>query len=197
MTHERKIRTQWPLDGWEGLKQPQLKLKLLERMANSEAVQKRFWRKVEVTNDPKCCWNWKGGFSAFGYGMLVAVVGNRRINFGAHRVSYFIRHRTIPEGLFVCHRCDNPACVNPEHLFLATNQGNQHDKVNKMRQSFSEKHGRHILTCDQVQQIRVLSFFLKTSAAELAELYGMSHSAITSVLEGSNWKHLPLPPCIK
>lgn len=195
-THERKTQARWHLGEWVGLKLPQLRQLLLERMGNSEAVQKRFWRKVMIAEDTTHCWTWRGATTPFGYGTLTAEVGNRRVNLLAHRISYFIRHKGIPDKAFVCHSCDNPACVNPDHLFLGANRDNQLDKVRKKRHAFSENHGKRILSCEKVQQIRVLSFFLKSSCADLAELFGISYAGIASVIDGKNWKHLPLPECL-
>lgn len=184
------------MDEWVELSVPVLKQKLLERMANSEAVQRRFWQKIQVGSDPDDCWIWKGTLTPQGYGILVSIVGPHQVGLLAHRISYYIKHRELSNDIFVCHHCDNPLCVNPTHLFLGDQQKNMSDKVEKMRQAFLEKHGRHILTCEQVQQIRVLHHFLGTPRETLATLYRVASSTIFSIVEGTNWKHLPMPTCI-
>jgi HNH endonuclease/Sigma-70, region 4 len=82
------------------------------------------------------CWPWQGAKIKTGYG----VVGHQRKRYKAHRASFVIHRGQIPVGMFVCHHCDNPSCVNPLHLFLGTPQDNMTDKVLKGRQSRGEAH---------------------------------------------------------
>jgi len=92
---------------------------------------KRFWAKVEKTDN---CWLWTGSKRNKGYGAFVYADKNGKVVQGrAHRFSYEIHVGEIPEGLFVLHKCDNPGCVNPDHLFVGTNQDNVTDMVSKGR----------------------------------------------------------------
>ena len=93
--------------------------------------EQRFWEKVQKTDS---CWLWIGGKTDGGYGMFIdgmKIVGERR----AHRISYCLHHNTkiSDPSAFVCHSCDNPSCVNPEHLWLGDNLSNVADRVAKGR----------------------------------------------------------------
>lgn len=91
--------------------------------------EERFWSKAE-RKDKDSCWNWKAYKNRDGYGNF-SIDGSRRWN--AHRISYAITNGEIPKGMSVCHKCDNPSCVNPNHLFLATHKENMRDKSEKGR----------------------------------------------------------------
>jgi hypothetical protein len=91
-------------------------------------VQENFWGNVSIDKDDKC-WEWKRGRRKSGYGKLWY---NGKTTL-AHRVAWLKTYGPIPEGLCVLHKCDNPPCVNPSHLFLGTNKDNSRDKENKGR----------------------------------------------------------------
>ena len=101
---------------------------LLHRNLNiSQKYIERFWEKVEQTGKTQC-WRWKGFKNKQGYGRM-GIAASVCVN--AHRISWVIHNGEIPEGKFVCHRCDNPECTNPEHLFLGTRQDNINDMMIK------------------------------------------------------------------
>lgn len=105
----------------------------------------------------------------------------------AHRVFYELFYGSIPEGLLVCHTCDNPPCCNPKHLFTGTCADNHRDKINKGRQSKGETHGMHILKEKQVVEI------LKDKnlgSTYLSKKYGVHHDTIQKILAGITWKYL-------
>lgn len=95
----------------------------------------RFWEKVCRTNDEKECWLWSGGIDTAGYGQFN--LGSRRDgsrrNARAHRVAWKLTYGPIPDGLYVCHRCDVRPCCNPTHLWLSDHNGNMADMVSKGR----------------------------------------------------------------
>lgn len=88
------------------------------------------FNKSYVVNELNDCWEWQLYLSPLGYGRFT--ITTEKI-FSAHRASYFLHVGSIPKGLNICHHCDNPKCVNPNHLFLGTQKQNIHDAMSKNR----------------------------------------------------------------
>lgn len=113
-----------------------------EQLLRQEAFLVRFWRYVERVPDPAACWLWVGPRTSSGYGQLRGTLGRgpqgRRFILLAHRVSYSLAKGTIPAGLIVRHSCDNPRCVNPEHLVRGTMADNARDMIRRGRKVVSE-----------------------------------------------------------
>ena len=97
------------------------------------ALAKRLWEYIDRTGGPDACWPYTGGKYGIGYGFFSIGAGKR---WPAHRIAWQVTHGVIPYGKFVCHRCDNPPCCNPAHLFLGTPKENMQDMLTKER-------GRH------------------------------------------------------
>jgi hypothetical protein len=115
-------------------------------------------------------------------------IGFRNREVLAHRAAWEARHGAIPEGLSVCHRCDNPACVNADHLFLGTAQDNVADMMRKGRHRplLGEANPSSKLTKEDVVAIRASS----ERPSVLARKYGITASALISVRVGRIWKHV-------
>lgn len=112
-------------------------------MRKRRPLMARFWAKVKVEDvaDPEACWLWDGGLDADGYGALG--VGTREEGtVKSHRLSYAVLNHPIPDDLCVLHRCDVPACVNPDHLFLGTRVDNVEDMWAKGRQQDYKRRAR-------------------------------------------------------
>lgn len=143
---------------------------------------------ANVITDPETgCWNWKAGKDTHGYGQMNAN-GRKRL---AHRISFEVHRGLIPEGKCVCHRCDNPACINPDHLFIGTQAENVADMIAKRRDRKAsqkgEAHGQAKLTEADVIAIRSNAH---SSQSDLAARYGVSPSQIGNIRRGKRWTHV-------
>lgn len=121
------------------------------------------------------CWGWTGATNGRGYSQL----GVGRSHVYGHRLSYEIHHGVVPSGLFVLHRCDNPPCTNPAHLFVGTHSDNMRDAIYKGR--------RGTLTVDQVVEIRRLRAAGVTYRV-LAPAFGISESNVGMIVNRQTWK---------
>ncbi len=149
----------------------------------------RFWAKVEKTGS---CWNWSGAKVARdGRGQLWA---HGRLDV-APRVSWELHNGPIPEGLWVLHTCDNPACVRPAHLFLGTCSDNGMDSASKGRNVAQAKpellprgeaHGMSVLTDADIRDIRQATGSQRT----IAKRFGVALCTIQNILHRRTWKHV-------
>lgn len=149
-------------------------------------IEKRFWSKVKKS--PDGCWEWQCALDKNGYGVLkIGVIEGKHKRIKAHRFSYKI-HIGDPGNMLVCHRCDNPCCVNPNHLFLGTHKDNNQDAANKGRTLIGEKNHKCILTEKQVEQIK--NRCKNERVCDIAKEFGVSSSTIQDIKQNRSWKHL-------
>lgn len=148
----------------------------------------RFWSKVDKSN-LNGCWIWIGGRNEQGYGIFYPEHSHP---VRAHRVSFFIKNLELNDDLQVCHTCDNPPCVNPDHLFQGTAKENAADRDRKGRripprgnQCWQAK-----LTPESIIQIREQYEKKKTTHRALAKQFGVTKYSITRLLSGDSWKHI-------
>lgn len=139
-----------------------------------------FLQKVDVRNfDPSSCWLWRGAGKGNGYGHVT--VDQKSMT--AHRRAYELFCGGIPDGLDVCHSCDNRWCVNPDHLFLGTRQVNMDDCKSKGRTAGGTR--KH-LTERQVQEIR-RRLYGGMSARLIAETMDINYHTITAIMRGESY----------
>lgn len=143
--------------------------------------EERFWSMVR-RDGPDSCWEWQGYHMRDGYGAF-HYQGKRII---ASRFAWILAYGEIPNGMCVLHRCDNPSCVNPRHLFLGTQKDNMQDAVLKLRKS-GPHNGRTKLSWPQVDTIRLL-FQMGWSTRRVAKLFGVDHKTIWQIRAGKTWK---------
>ena len=159
-----------------------------------------FWCKVDIKEEADC-WNWTASTNKQGYGRF-RYQGKK---VGAHRLSWQIANGDIPEGLCVLHRCDNPKCCNPKHLFVGTRSDNMQDMVLKGRKHLfvgednyfsthtfpqnGETNPQSKLQEDQVINIRKL-FLGGTPQPKIGDIYGISQTHVSNICSNKRWRHL-------
>lgn len=176
----------------------------------------RFWILVDKSAGPDKCWHWTGYCGTNGYGQVK--IRNRRTS--PHRYAYELTFGPIPKGMVICHKCDNPPCCNPAHLFLGTYSDNTQDSIRKGRGYGGDRHwtklhpervirgDKHlfhqhpelmqgensnsaILTAKQVQEIRHLYATGNIKQRELAIQFGIDQTTVSSIVLHKLWKSIP------
>lgn len=153
------------------------------RFLSTMTIQERFER--NCTPEPNSgCWLWTGFVTKKGYGSFS--IDRAGHSSRAHRAAWAIYNGVIPEGLYVCHKCDNTSCVNPEHLFLGSHKENMADMRLKNRSArlYGSKNHSTSLSEDEVAHIRSGSMRQK----DLAKMYSVHQSTISKIQHGKRWR---------
>lgn len=178
LPHQKLSRKQWDETRYCSIS--------CSRKATEGDPEERFWRSVDKTpgHGPwGDCWLWTGSRFELGYGRFC----DDGVIEQSHRRSYRkAKDTTIQPGIGICHRCDNPPCVNPDHLFEGTPKANHDDKVAKGRQTQGEASPFAKLTEAAVLEIRASS----ESGSVLAKRYGVAKNVILKAKRGDTWKHV-------
>lgn len=153
--------------------------------SQASTLLERFNRHIGETTEAGCIL-WKGA-TCRGYGTLTQKSGGPT---RANRIAYELFVGPIPDGLNVLHRCDNPRCVNPEHLFLGTPKENTHDMIAKGRQAKGRTHGISKLTDDAVRSIRERYAAGGVTQDALASEHNVTQSIIWRVIHRKGWMHV-------
>lgn len=151
----------------------------------------RLQARTRIRDVPKrqgisCCHEWMGSKDKNGYGWFW-MYGK---NVGAHRAAWILHCGQISDGMMVCHRCDNPSCINVEHLFLGTAADNSKDAAMKQRLCVGIANGNRVMTEQMVRDIRSSYVPRRMSQAKIAIQYGISEYAVFCVVTNKTWRHL-------
>ena len=168
----------------------------------TEQIKRRFNSKLKPKNDNGCV-EWSDVGKCRGYGRFR--VGKRKL--ASHRVAWAIRYGQIPDGMFVCHKCDNPSCCNPDHLFLGTHEDNMADMSRKgrTRDQRGDKHhfaknpslikvGEQSTNAKLTEiQVRLIKEKLKSgklTQVAIASEFNVTGGCIHLIHKGVNWSHI-------
>jgi len=157
-----------------------------------------FWKNIERHKSSLECWNWQGYVKPDGYGQTGKKVQGTRL---AHKVAWIITNGAVPEGMFVCHKCDNPRCCNPNHLFLGAPKDNSQDMASKGRSArgakngmvtcpdsrhWGEKNGSAKLTTETAMQV----FVATGTQREIAKQFGIAQNQVSRIKRKLDWAHI-------
>jgi hypothetical protein len=149
----------------------------------------KFWQRVKILGLLDC-WEWQGGRDGFGYGKVQDFDGKTE---RTHRFVWKLTYGSIPTGKHILHKCDNPSCCNPNHLYVGTHQDNMRDRTERGRSGRWGRKGvenpQSKLNDDKVRSIRAL-LEQGLTQREIASKYDVDASAISQINRGVAWKHV-------
>jgi len=159
--------------------------KLLRSGTETRPLKERFDEKIEIVTESGC-WIWTAGADDLGYGRI-GVKGSTKL---AHRVGWELYKGKIPDGKNLCHRCDVPACVNPDHLFIGTQADNMMDMGAKGRGNHvhGERNGKTKITEKTAREILLLKG--KMRHKDISEKYNISINTVRGILRRVRWVYL-------
>jgi LysM repeat protein len=167
-----------------------------------QSTTERLWSKITKAQDANSCWPWTGPVGTRGYGLLTVASKTKQ----AHRLVWEEQHGAISDGMVICHKCDNPNCCNPNHLFIGTQKDNLADCRAKGRFPAGPRHGLALHPERRARGSKVSTAKLTErdipeiyhakvagdSIYAIAERYGVSASTIHLVCKGKTWRHANL-----
>lgn len=148
----------------------------------TERIAQKFWSRVAITENPEDCWEWQAGGLTTGYGIM-RYEQKERV---ATHIAWHLTHGTFPAQELL-HICDNPPCVNPNHLRPGSHRDNMADMVTKQRHAFGERAGQSKLK--NVDVARIVEMVLSgISQREVARQFGVSHTTVNDICRGKTWR---------
>lgn len=160
-----------------------------KRGGQSVSLTKRLWDKIEIKSKNEC-WEWQGSTTSFGYGHI-GKGGRNGKTIVSHRIVWELNYGEIPKGMKICHKCDNPKCCNPRHLFIGTQADNLKDCRDKGRAKGGSlpgiKNPNAKLTEDQVKEIRELYSRGNVYQRELANKYNITQTQVGLIIREKSW----------
>lgn len=144
-----------------------------------------FWNLVDRKKDFEC-WEWLGSKQGVGYGTYVFCGASLK----AHRVSWELNRGPIPKCMQVCHKCDNPGCVNPNHLFIGSHADNMRDKIEKQRANCLKGENHPLAKLNKSKVVHIRREYEKggVTQTELAERYNINFRSIHNIVNQKSWK---------
>lgn len=152
--------------------------------------QERFWSRVDKSGGEDSCWNWIAAKDKNGYGNFRCHYKEKEQR--SHRHAWVFTNGKIPESMCVLHKCDNPSCCNPKHLFIGTNLDNMLDKTRKGRNNapVGERAGLTKLTEKQVLEMREMFASGLLTQRAIAKKFSVGYKAVNKIVHRQRWKHI-------
>lgn len=160
----------------------------INQITITEHIEQRFWQNVK--KNKHVCWIWKGKTPHQRYGQLNIKQNNKRRPYAVHRISWLIHYGYIPKDLKVLHKCDNYACVRPDHLFLGTQADNVKDMWQKGRAKVLKGSQKATAKLTEQQVMQIKQEYKKGMGSILAKKYGISKDVILTIVNNKAWKHV-------